>query len=227
MVWTYYDFSSNWNTFLPLWKTPYIQEGLHVVLNEYTTLTGSFYPWECGQPIWFLTESNFWDDRAYTRAVQKVNNDHMTKSFNKTYDVLPWVTPTLKKTREHRQHCFDSLVLKQLIHDFYPQDDTLESLVLVDGINVVAPILHKLALQTFPNNTVIWTMDNFYNDVILIPDHRIVFDLEGFFFHEIEKIDALKYNISRNSDMYDLLVFEHYFGSGDSELDTDSVDSYA
>lgn len=217
-MWSYYNFKANWDRFFAVWQTDIIQTILQDKIEEWLHERNICYVWQKNEPLWFLTESNYWDERASYLANNHIISQNVTKHFKTSFN---HATGYVFKNNDEARSLMNKLVTPHIQSDFYPKDNTLESLVLLGGKNYVSNALYRVCIELFPNDRVIYTLDNQMNDAILLPDQKMVFDLEGYVLSEIEKNPF--FDISNASDYYDLLVYEYYSG----RLFQDSEDSYS
>lgn len=224
MSWSYYNFNSNWNTFKTIWYTDIIQTILEEKINNWIVNNNACCIWQKGEPIWFLSDSPYWDDRAMSLTNKYIYDNNIFSNFIKSYHNA---TGIIFKKKKEAKSIFQKDVVSKLKMDFYPKDGSIESLVLLGGRNYVSSALYKVCTQLFPNREVIYTIDDQIDDVILIPDEKIIFDIEGYMLNVID--NNIYFDPSISNDYYDLLVHEYYYGNifnTDYDTDSSSIDSF-
>lgn len=220
--WKFYDFDEDWTRVIKLWNTTKIQNILKQEMHYWcrhviTTQNGAGRSWHIGEPLWNLSsKKQYWETKILDKIYEEVERYSMFQTFLKrTHDIRG----KKFKDMELAYSAFVSTCFDALFEEFQPRPNTIESLILVGGKNFLTSSLHETASMLFPDDIIIWTSDTKNNNVLLIPEHHIVFDMVEFYFATRDR----KNNTVNYSDaVYDGLVDEFFNGN---RIDTGMIHS--
>lgn len=210
MSWQYFNFEQYWDQFLRCWKNEDIQELLYMDVIDFNISSGTYYPWQKGEPIWFLANTKFWDYRARCMLSEEIQRCKLISKFSTSFQNA---TSYKFKNYNDLESKFTEIVYRNMINDYYPKKDSIESLVLLGGNDATSYSMYSIAKLMFPNESVVYSFDEYGHQWVLIPHQNWVFDLEGYFmFHKandphysfIDKQIHLNTLSSYNTMIYDL-----------------------
>lgn len=206
-MWRYFDFDRHWNVFLEEWNKPNIQDILFRDLIDYT-----IYPWQRGEPVWFFTPSNHWDILADQKTNIIIQEENMLTKFKNSFSNA---TGYSFKNKHDLYKKFQHLVYQNIRCEFFPKLNTLESLVIIGGNNAISYAMYSIATALFSLSVVTNVSDDQGHLWILLPEEKIVFDLEGYYMST--RMHDERFEISAYGTFLDNLLYW--------ELDSESNDS--
>lgn len=208
-MWTYYDFDRHWTRFFEAWNAPHIQDILFRDLMDFDIYSGIMYPWQRGDPVWFLTSSNYWDRRAEI----KIQERHMMQKYKKSFSNA---TGYRFVSNQDLYTKFYKFVYPKIQYDLFPKPNTLESLVLIGGNEAISSAMYNIALSLCNNSEVVSVYDEEEEHRwILMPQQKIVFDIEGYYMYN--KSRDPRYSLASFNSLLDHLTIWN--------IDSDSNDS--
>lgn len=211
-MWSYFEFDKHWNQFLQEWHKPHIQDILFRDLMDFSISSGLMYPWQRGEPVWYLTPSNHWDIIVDQKVNIKIQEENLKPKFINSFHNA---TGYLFKGKNDSSIKFHHIVYHNIRNEFFPKPNSLESLVLIGGNNAISYAMYRIAIDMFEHTEVTSVFDEEGHMWILLPNEKIVFDIEGYYM--FTRCRDHKYDISLYSTFLDNLLYW--------SLDSESNDS--
>ena len=182
----YFDFSTNWSSFIEIYNTPIVQEQLqkdmkiYCLANPYNIITRSGSPlyktYKKGDPLWTYSNTNYWYEKAENDTFHKIASEKMIENYKKTMENITGRIMTKKQAEENFMvSCFDN-IYKQ----FLPQTNSIESFLLFGGESYLTNTYFKIAREFFPNSTLIGIYAETHQ-YVLVREENIVFDIYGYY----------------------------------------------
>jgi len=196
-IWNYYNFDNNWNEFYSIWRSEKIQNILkNDIENDIYKNWYQYNNWKVNDPIWYLSISNYW----YNKIINKIDKDI------EKYDMINIYKKRLinigfNKNIKNIDDYIYNKIQNNLWFDYIPKKNTIDSLIIVNGNNVINNTLYEIAKILFPTSIII----NDY-DLILVynNNNKYVFDLLDYYLTTYDGEDLLY-----DDEYYDNIIKEH------------------
>jgi len=172
-TWHYFDFDKYWNIFKDVWNLPESQALLKTQMDEWCNTT-----YNPSVPLWQYTKTRYWENKIKGEIAKESISKNYLKQYKTTMqNVLP-----IKYANNHTLlSCYVDRVYASMFDEYKPKDGTIDSFILQNGHNCLAPILYQSARYLYPDTYVELVKDMNDNDIVLLPEHKIAFDLLSFY----------------------------------------------
>jgi hypothetical protein len=188
--WSYFDFDANWDKFLDIWNSDFVQEELEEQMESWCETDA---PWEDGKPmtyergdqLWEFGRTDYWHEKIMSAGEEEEHE--MYKIFSKRLQQIhpQMFVDDIDHVSEwnYSVECgFADEVGKQTWEKYKPKKDSLESFIMMMGKNYVSHALYVAAFDMFDDDEPTMVKDCDGNDLILFSNKKIVFDLYNFYF---------------------------------------------
>ena len=132
-----------------------------------------------GDPLWWYSATDFWHDRASEIALERIKNENMLSSFKRTMTCQGF----RYNTKQALETAFFNACFEELVKECYPEQNTIDAFIAPGSENYLSSTYYAVARCTYPGETVIHSISALGNCVI-VPDHKIVFDINGYYFNK-------------------------------------------
>ena len=171
-TWQYFDFDKYWEIFKDGWSMPNSQTVLRCQMNQWCQ---AYNP---KIALWQYTKTKYWETKIKRQIAKDAISNNCLIQYKRTMQNILLIKYNDNTTL---LNCYVEKVYKNMYHEFKPQDGTIDSFILQNGQNCIAPVLFETAIQLYPDTMVKLVKDMNDNDVVLIPEYKLVFDLLGFY----------------------------------------------
>lgn len=179
--WTLFEFDAHWPEFWRAWSSRAVQDVLAPRVGEWMHrhFPNSTKKWVAGDPLWDLGVDDYWENHICDLAEEDMEDVYNSGYQLYTRTMRAQGLPCCTKDQfldTHVMRAFEDACERNS-----PRKGTLESLVMPEGHNVLAPALAAAARAMFPRSIVI-TVEMYTHAVVMLPIERRVFDLIDYYF---------------------------------------------
>ena len=179
--WEYYDFKKHWGAFYKVWKTDAVQTVLQREMEKFCSFPEDVYwkHWKKGDPIWELSEDNYWPDRITRMTREHIKANDLVGKYRRHYE-------SLGKTYASEKgwyNAFSEEYFEDISKQFTPKPGTIESLICTKAEQYISFPLYTACCLLFPDDLVLHIVDRhvYYGYTVFVPSKNIIFDLYNFF----------------------------------------------
>lgn len=176
MDYTYFDFSGNWNAVYTIWKTPKIQGVLEKEMREWCLVNEIDREWKQGEPLWEFSTNEYWTEQAISKADSFIEEKRLLDTF-----IISMNRLGLRKSRCQMEALFYATCFDDLFQSFLPQDDTIESLIMVGGESFISPVLYEVARDMFPGQVVVMFTTDDGIEIVCLPELKMLFSMKSYY----------------------------------------------
>ena len=208
MSWHFYDFDANWDSFLDIWKSDWIQMRLDEQMSFWCEayLNGEMI-WVSGDMLWKYDKTRYWDDKIFD--IVQASADNYYPNYLKKWIASHERFGIQYATKDVARHSFFNSIdyyNEDMYRDSCPKVDTIHAFYLPYSKHILTTIFYEICASLIPNTNRVWLFDRYDNDIILLSDDKIIFDLDGFYRWKYDK------DVLQNDAYYDSILQFSQFG---------------
>ena len=200
LTWRYFDFDAHWAEFWAAWSTPEVQAILKYDMDTWCATQahfeadGSRPTWTEGEPLWHLSKTDYWGTKIQDAADKDI--ERATACAKKTlsaqgldlneYRKRQWGPGDREEYEDEPDELWDRM-FEEIMSRHEPKPGTIESLILFLGRNFMCRALLKTAQLMFGEEECGLFEEPCGDEVVLIPNQKLAFDLLYYFFSKDSK----------------------------------------